>query len=139
MENQQIEKFDPSTLMQGVKDRIKATFVSLIPDTQWEQMVKTEVDGFFKTRESGYNYRSQVSDFTVLVNDCLKEECKKRMTEYLTSDDFITNYTNNGVPVVTEKVKQLIIENSGEILASMMGGVFSVMLMDFKTKMRNQY
>lgn len=139
MENQQIEKFDPSTLMQGVKDRIKATFVSLIPDTQWEQMVKTEVDDFFKKRESGYNYKSQVSDFTYLVNTCLKEECTKRMTEYLTSDDFITNYTNNGVPVVTEKVKQLIIENSGEILASMMGGVFSAMLMDFKTKMRNQY
>lgn len=138
MENQ-VEKFDPSTLMQGVKDRIKATFVSLIPDAQWEQMVKTEVDGFFKTRESGYNYKSQVSDFTFLVNACLQEECKKRMTEYLTSDDFITNYTNNGVPVVTEKVKQLIVENSGEILASMMGGVFSAMLMDFKNKMRNQY
>ena len=40
MTNQQVEKFDPSTLMQGVKDRIKATFVSLIPDAQWEQMVK---------------------------------------------------------------------------------------------------
>lgn len=37
MENQ-VEKFDPSTLMQGVKDRIKATFTSLIPDEQWEQM-----------------------------------------------------------------------------------------------------
>ena len=29
------EKFDPSKLMQGVKDRIKATFAGLIPDEQW--------------------------------------------------------------------------------------------------------
>ena len=43
-ENTQVQKFDPATLMQGVKDRIKATFVSLIPEEQWEEMVKKEVD-----------------------------------------------------------------------------------------------
>lgn len=41
--NQQIEKFDPSKLMDGVKDRIKATFVSLIPDEMWSQMVEKEI------------------------------------------------------------------------------------------------
>lgn len=33
--------------MQGVKDRIKATFVSLVPDDQWDQMVQKEIDAFF--------------------------------------------------------------------------------------------
>jgi len=47
-----IEKFDPSTLMQGVKDRIKATFVSLIPDAQWETMVQKEIDAFFEMRKT---------------------------------------------------------------------------------------
>ena len=42
MENQ-IEKFDPSKLMDGVKDRIKATFVSLIPDNAWSDMVEKEL------------------------------------------------------------------------------------------------
>lgn len=42
MENQ-IEKFDPSKLMDGVKDRIKATFVSLIPDDAWNSMVEKEI------------------------------------------------------------------------------------------------
>jgi len=42
-----IEKFDPSTLMQGVKDQIKATFVSLIPEAQWIGLVEKEVDAFF--------------------------------------------------------------------------------------------
>jgi len=50
MENQ-IEKFDPSKLMQGVKDRIKATFVSLIPDGEWDSMVQKEVEAFFNTEE----------------------------------------------------------------------------------------
>lgn len=39
----QIEKFDPSKLMDGVKDRIKSTFVSLIPDEAWEAMVEREI------------------------------------------------------------------------------------------------
>ena len=46
MENQ-IEKFDPSKLMDGVKDRIKATFVSLIPDDAWNSMVEKELYVFF--------------------------------------------------------------------------------------------
>jgi hypothetical protein len=48
MAETQVEKFDPSKLMDGVKDRIKATFVSLIPDDQWEIMVKKEMDSFFE-------------------------------------------------------------------------------------------
>ena len=39
----QIEKFDPSRLMDGVRDRIKATFVSLIPDDAWDKMVEKEL------------------------------------------------------------------------------------------------
>lgn len=38
-----IEKFDPSKLMDGVKERIKATFVSLIPDEMWEKMLEKEI------------------------------------------------------------------------------------------------
>ena len=43
MAENQIEKFDPSKLMDGVKDRIKATFVSLIPDDAWSGMVEREL------------------------------------------------------------------------------------------------
>lgn len=39
----EIEKFDPSKLMDGVKDRIKSTFVSLIPDEMWNTMVEKEI------------------------------------------------------------------------------------------------
>lgn len=39
----QVEKFDPAKLMDGVKDRIKSTFVSLIPDDAWEKMVEKEI------------------------------------------------------------------------------------------------
>lgn len=43
MEQNQVEKFDPAKLMDGVKDRIKSTFVSLIPDDMWAQMIEKEI------------------------------------------------------------------------------------------------
>lgn len=46
-ENEEVQKFDPSRLMDGVKDRIKATFVGLIQDEAWDGMVRKEVDAFF--------------------------------------------------------------------------------------------
>ena len=65
-ENTQVQKFDPATLMQGVKDRIKATFVSLIPEEQWEEMVKKEVDKFFREYEIRGDGRRYVSDLSLI-------------------------------------------------------------------------
>ena len=66
-EEKAVEKFDPATIMQSVKDKIKATFVSLIPDVQWEQMVKSEVDYLFKKKDGNY-YSRQYSEFEALIN-----------------------------------------------------------------------
>ena len=57
MNNKTVEKFNPATLMQGVRDRIKATFVSLIPDNEWDIMVEKEVNEFFKLKEVGYSIK----------------------------------------------------------------------------------
>lgn len=53
----EIEKFDPSKLMDGVKDRIKATFVSLIPDEVWEKMLEKEIY-FFTTGRIELKYET---------------------------------------------------------------------------------
>lgn len=45
----EIQKFDPSKLMDG--DRIKSTFVSLIPDDQWDKLVQAEITRFLNLRK----------------------------------------------------------------------------------------
>ena len=124
-----LEKFDPSTLMQGVKDRIKATFVSLIPDEQWDKMVKNEVDDYFKPKQIGYSSdRKMASDFQILVRNIIENEATKKLKEYLTSPDFITMWAENGIPIASGQVKQMCIENSGQILANFYAGIFQNML-----------
>ena len=135
----EVQKFDPSTLMQGVKDRIKSEFVSLIPDDQWSQMIQKESDDFFRQKETGYSSNRQyASDFGILVRDELRKEAQKRLAEYLSSPEFNTMYGEHGQPVAAQKVKELIVENSGLILQNMFGGMFSIMIQDFANQLRNR-
>lgn len=136
MENQ-VQKFDPSTLMQGVKDRIKSEFVSLIPDEQWQQMIKTEVDKFFKETEKGYSNIQYASEFGILVRNLLTEEAKKRMAEYFSTADFTSKW-QNGQQAASKEIERMFVENSGAILANMFGGMFQMQLDNFRISLQNR-
>lgn len=142
MENQEVQKFDPATLMQGVKDRIKATFVSLIPDEQWNIMVQKEIDEFFKSNKDRYTYgnRDKMSSFEFLVQECIQEESKKRLIQYLQSEEFNTTWGKNGQVILGEAIKNMIVNNSGEIMINTFGNMFKMMLDNFKIQLQqNRY
>lgn len=54
-----VKKFDPASIMQNVKDRIRDTFAGMIPDDQWEIMVQKEVDAFFQPRQTTISRRTE--------------------------------------------------------------------------------
>jgi hypothetical protein len=137
-ENTQVQKFDPATLMQGVKDRIKSTFVSLIPEEQWKEMIEKEVGKFFREYELRQYDTRYVSDFSVLVNSLLKEEAEKRMKEYLGSPEFQTVWTDNGPRIISQAIREMMIENSGLILCNMYQEMFTSMLDRFRSELSNR-
>jgi hypothetical protein len=122
----EINQFDASQAMASVKERIKDAFVSLIPDEQWEQMVKKEVASYFDVKTEGYT-RGQSSDFTQDVHRVLKEEVDKRVKEYLQSN-FTTVWDQNGLAKCNQKVEEIITKNAGKVLADMIGGSMQTML-----------
>ena len=117
MENN-IEKFDPSKLMQGVRDRIKATFVSLIPEEHWEQLVKKEIDVFFEVKEQ-WNSREPVSPFKTIVYKTLEELTKEKVKESLKRYESV--YWEGGDIKVSEEVAKLITDNSKDIIVKILG------------------
>lgn len=133
---QGVEKFDPATLMQGVKDRIKATFISLIPDEQWGQMVNGEIKKFFELRD-GLNERhsgnSRMSNFTQVVFDVLTEECKKKCIEILNHEDFQINWFDNK-QTVSENLKSRLVQKMPEIMASMMENMLANAIQQIKNR-----
>jgi len=98
-----LQKFDPSQLMQGVRDRVKATFVSLIPDEQWEKMIQKEVDDFFKL-DSHYNDSSRASPFKLLVRKVLEELAKEKLHTYMQT--FTSDLWENNAPKLNEELKK---------------------------------
>jgi len=115
----EIEKFDPSRLMDGVRDRIKATFVSLIPEDQWEQMIKKEIDNFFGKKD----YYRQNRDYTNFENICNKvfaEICENKVKEFLAA--YTSNTWSNNAPIVSDDLKKMLIEKAPEIFLSILGG-----------------
>lgn len=126
-EDKSVEKFDPSQLMQGVKDRIKATFVSLVPDDQWEKMVEREIKAFFEEpqtivlaeteRRNTNSYHStkmnqlqvQISPFRALVWQHCGELTFKFLNEKVNMDFFKGAQWSSEVKV-DEDMKKVIEE-----------------------------
>ncbi|HEV2917575.1 MAG TPA: hypothetical protein VGW78_07580 [Candidatus Babeliales bacterium] len=117
-----VQKFDPSLLMEGVKDRVKTTFVSLIPDEQWEEMIKNEYDNFFKVKETGYSNREYKSDFQILVRNVMSDVATKKVQEFLAKYEHET--WGNSLPQASETLKELLIKHAPEIFTSMFKNMF---------------
>lgn len=154
--NNQIEKFDPSTLMQGVKDRIKATFVSLIPDDQWEIMVQKEVDAFFNSEEtlvfaekdkykdgswSPTKYATleiKQSPFRALVWEHCKEMTYTILKEKVNKEYYSDVWNGNGYDI-KEGMKEVISEAAPLAAAKFFEAISFGMANDLRNKIMNNH
>lgn len=136
-ENEQaVEKFDPSKLMDGVRDRIKATFVSIIPDNHWEKLVQGVINDFMTKKKKGYGYNDELtSDFDNIVKDELKMFLKEKISESL-NKYMEKEYDKNGNQLINKHIKKLLIDNSEVLVAQMFGHVAENIIQEVQNKMR---
>lgn len=81
-------KLEPVQFVDKLRERIKGTLGELIPDDQWDAMMKTEVDRFFNSRVEERNYarREIPSGFTEIVQAEIASYVKVRVQKYLAED-----------------------------------------------------
>lgn len=164
MDNQ-IEKFDPSKLMEGVKDRIKATFVSLIPDDQWEKMVEKElyvftkgrikidrkwVDGSYQDIEVREDYKQQgfvnlenskeddISPLQQMIREQLRETFKKNLTEFLASEEYQGYWMQYGQPQVSKAVQEILTKNAETVFINFMAGMMQMAMDGMRNSILSQ-
>lgn len=125
----QMEKFDPSKLMDGVRDRIKSTFISLIPDDQWDKLVQAEIHRFFNApseERRNYNGRSTLTHFQEICDAELekfaREKIAKFFTQYANHDS--TYFGEVYIPNINEHLKKLLEEAAPKLFVSAMGSMF---------------
>lgn len=134
MNEKAIEQYDSSKIMNVVKDRIKATFVSLIPDLEWEKMVKKEVDDYFRRKETGYR-RDSPSDFCQDVRKVLRERVEKAVQKIIEKEYKSFTCDGNGHLYVNENIKKMIIENAPVIFESVVSNMFQRVINNMSTNM----
>jgi hypothetical protein len=110
--------------MEGVRSRIKATFVSLIPDDHWEELCKKEINNFFCEKDNYHsNKRSFKSDFTEVCKEVLTEISKEKVKQFLSEYDS-TVWANDGGLQASDKLKEMIIKMAPEIFAATFANMF---------------
>ena len=121
-------------LIQTVRDRIRDTYVNLIPEEQWESMIKKVVDNYFRIWDRGVNPPTRISNFEQDVLNCLQEEVTARTKAYL-QQNFQQTW-DGSKEILDAKIEQMICKNSGKILADMIGFAFQNMLQNAGYNMR---
>lgn len=118
-----LQKFDPSALMEGVRQRIKATFVSLIPEDHWEQLCQKEVDNFFKEKDrNSRNDCYYESEFQGVCKQVLNEIAREKIQNFLSTYD--STVWENGNIKASDNLKEMIIKMAPEIFAATFSNMF---------------
>lgn len=135
MDDTQVEKFDPSKLMDGVKDRIKATFVSMIPDNHWEKLIEGIIDRFMNSKLNNRGYTQPPTEFEIVVREeltvFLKEKVAASMLKYMDKE-----WDKNGNELVNKHIKKILIENSEAIIASMFANATQNVIANIQNNIR---
>lgn len=132
-----IQKFDSQSLMDGVRDRIKATFVSLIPDEQWDALIKKESEAFFGAKDRWGGYSNKYSDFEKLANEVMMKVATEKVEKFI-SEYKSTDWTDSSNSKLNEKLVALMSEKSSEILVGLLHRMFQDTVNSMVAYNRNQ-
>lgn len=138
----EIEKFDPSTLAEKVRDRIRNSIADLIPDDAWSTLIKKEVDVFFAPKQETSHNKYQPSTISELVRRELHDEIKIRLKEFFQSAEWKEQWTNdlggggNGRYAASEAMKKIVLENSTAIISAILADGMQSVLMSMRDRFR---
>lgn len=107
--------------VQAIKERIRASFVDLIPEEQWTKMVQDEVNWF--TREpSGHSYNQPLaSPLRVLIRKQLEDVFKDKLKQELSKPEYMevfqpdpfhpdTPYPWQAAPMVKTIIREVLVD-----------------------------
>lgn len=120
----EIEKFDPSKLVDQVRERIRNTFAELIPEDEWKKLVQREIAYFLQeTRTRRNSYGNEIVERGAL-GELVDRELTAMLKE-LIKDEFASSKWNvwrdGNKQCIGTEVEKLILKNAPAILSALLG------------------
>lgn len=133
---EEIAKFDPASLGDKLKDRIKNSIADLIPEDTWIAMMQKEIDSFFKetvvTKDRWGDHTSEPGTFRKVFREVMTEVTRKHLVEFLNGPEFQPVWSNVGM-LAGEGVKKMATEAAPAIVESLLSSA----LQQFVINLRN--
>jgi hypothetical protein len=103
----------PNNLAELVRDKVKMALVDIVPQEQWDRVIKAEWDSFFKERtvpgQYGRSAEKKPSLFTEMVHEAIRKQLHKKIQEQVeteTAGMWPGNTPEHDGPLVAEIVKE---------------------------------
>ena len=87
-----ITPFSPETLRDKISERIRASFVDLIPEDAWKSMVGEQIRHF--TTGSSQWGDQRISPLQGMIRDEIRDRFKVKLKEYLDSSEMQQQWSN---------------------------------------------
>jgi len=112
----EIKPFDPAELQKRVADTIKGQFAAMIPDAQWDTLVKKEMSAFIEDNGPG--------TLRGLVGEMMTAECRKKLDVYFSSPEWNSEWDTRwgGNQGAGKKAREFVLENLPSIMADLLAG-----------------
>lgn len=141
--SKEVAVFDPKAYVDAIRERIKGAAIDMIPPDAWDAMIKKELSDFFEP-QTDKDYRGNViskseSRFEKAIRVVLETDAKKKVSEMLLSPEWADKW-EPGVgeqrAAASEKIQELVLKNSGEIMNSWISVAFQNAVMSMRGHLR---
>jgi hypothetical protein len=115
----EIKKFDPNDILKGIRNDLKAKFMNVIPDKEWDKLIKEEFKHFSTTNVDRYG-NGQDSYVRREIRTIIQEELRRNVQSYLKTKAFDKVFKTELLAMVKNHLPEMI---SGVVLSAMNGHV----------------
>lgn len=117
-----IKAFEVNDATKELKSKMQLAFAALIPEEQWDELLKAEFEKFIKPQyKQGYHNREKhPSKLSVLAQSCINDMFKEKIEESLKSGNW-TGYTDwvegkGSVYMVSDAVEEYLNKHKEEFV-----------------------
>ncbi len=112
---------DVEIVTEKLRDRIRSSFLDMIPEESWDKIIKKEFDEYFTRKvkvlvQKGYGGNKGVeemhhTEFERVFADVFNEECDKYLREYFRKDEvkerigeMLNTHLENAIPRIADSM-----------------------------------
>ena len=131
-----IAEFNPHNLADQLRDKIRIDMAELMPPEMWQALLRTEIEGFFKGKETK-DYRGNVSRSPSAFHGIVHEEMTK-IAKKLVAEKLEAEWDAGWNAKAGELIMDLIKQNAGEFLSTLLADQMQGMINAFAQQLQQK-